>query len=277
MACPPPPEPLRPLAGKDCAAPADRQAPRLAAASAREQVWEPVRGEPHGDAGSAWNVKLRSAIRQGGVSGCASASRHSPLATSSAARAAAGGVMAGNQDRAPRLERGPPPPGRGLLSSGPGSVAQPPAARSEPAGGRSPAMRSGRASRNPAWNGRRSNASRRAASALVTGRHWPGASPRRSRGGPPSMRSIATRSRRKVGSPTAAVIRRTCRLRPSRNSSSSQLVGMESRRRIGGSRSGQPGSSMLRTRAGLVRRPCTSTPDPSGFNRSASATPSTCT
>ena len=44
------------------------------------------------------------------------------------------------------------------------------------------------------------------------------------------------RTSRSVGSPTAAVIRRTWRLRPSRRESSIQLVGMEARQRTGGVR-----------------------------------------
>ena len=49
---------------------------------------------------------------------------------------------------------------------------------------------------------------------------------------------MATRIKRRVGKATAAVIRRTCRLRPSLSSSSNQLVGTDWRHLIGGSLSG---------------------------------------
>ena len=54
---------------------------------------------------------------------------------------------------------------------------------------------------------------------------------------------MATRTSRKVGCPTAAVIRRTCRLRPSRMVIRSQAVGTFLRNRIGTDRSGKAGGS----------------------------------
>ena len=66
------------------------------------------------------------------------------------------------------------------------------------------------------------------------------------RGGCPSIRSMLRRISRRVGRPTAAVMRRTWRFRPSRSCSSSQLVGMLARYRIGGSRSGRGGPSARR-------------------------------
>ena len=87
------------------------------------------------------------------------------------------------------------------------------------------------------------------------GRQQPGASPSRSRGSEPSIRSIALRISRRVGKPMAAVMRRTCRLRPSCSSSSNQVVGMLRRSRIGGCRGAIPsrclGGSCL-TRAGRL-------------------------
>ena len=63
----------------------------------------------------------------------------------------------------------------------------------------------------------------------------------------------AWRISRSVGSPTAAVIRRTCRLRPSVSVSSSQAVGIALRTRIGGSRGHSPaGSGIDRASAGAV-------------------------
>ena len=85
------------------------------------------------------------------------------------------------------------------------------------------------------------------------------------------------RSRRRVGKPTAAVMRRAWRLRPSRRVSSIQLVGMAARRRIGGSRGHRPaGSSIKRAWAGRVGPSLRTTPSLS-FSKSASpGTPSTC-
>ncbi|MEY2920945.1 MAG: hypothetical protein RL261_2250, partial [Pseudomonadota bacterium] len=58
---------------------------------------------------------------------------------------------------------------------------------------------------------------------------------------------------RSVGKPTAAVIRRTCRFRPSLNSTSIHAVGIALRLRIGGSRGHSPsGSAMTRAGAGRV-------------------------
>ena len=84
-------------------------------------------------------------------------------------------------------------------------------------------------------------------SSAVSSRHCPGArSP--SRTGP-----TATRTRRRVGKPTAAVMRRTCRLRPSRIVSRSHAVGTFLRNRIGTGRSGRGGSvSRSSTSAGRV-------------------------
>src|SRR5690348_16997132 len=73
---------------------------------------------------------------------------------------------------------------------------------------------------------------------------------------------ICMRISRNVGRPTAAVIRRTCRLRPSRRVSSIQESGTDLRKRTGGSRgqsqAGAPSSA--RTCAGRVRPSFSSTP-----------------
>ena len=53
---------------------------------------------------------------------------------------------------------------------------------------------------------------------------------------------MATRTKRSVGWPTAAVMRRTWRLRPSRITNSIHAVGMLARWRIGGSRGHSAGS-----------------------------------
>ena len=61
---------------------------------------------------------------------------------------------------------------------------------------------------------------------------------------PKSTSPTRTRTSRSVGRPTAAVMRRTWRLRPSRIVSSSQAVGMCLRKRTGGSRGhSQPGAA----------------------------------
>jgi hypothetical protein len=65
---------------------------------------------------------------------------------------------------------------------------------------------------------------------------------------------IATRIKRKVGWPTAAVMRRTWRLRPSLMRSSIQESGISLRTRIGGSRGhGSVSSGRRRAWAGRVR------------------------
>ena len=67
---------------------------------------------------------------------------------------------------------------------------------------------------------------------------------------------MATRTSRSVGSPTAAVMRRTWRLRPSLIVSSSQASGTVLRKRTGGSR-GHSAGGVDATRAwpaGSVRR-----------------------
>src|SRR5690606_29569319 len=61
-------------------------------------------------------------------------------------------------------------------------------------------------------------------------RQAPGARPSR------ATAPMPTRTSRKVGSPTAAVIRRTCRLRPSVMTTCSQASGTVLRKRTGGSR-----------------------------------------
>src|SRR6185312_4526853 len=64
---------------------------------------------------------------------------------------------------------------------------------------------------------------------------------------------MRTRISRSVGKPTAAVMRRTWRLRPSRKVSVSQLVGMLLRKRTGGSRGhNQSGSTACSAGAGKV-------------------------
>ena len=68
------------------------------------------------------------------------------------------------------------------------------------------------------------------------------ATPRAS-GCPRTIGPMATRTSRSVGWPTAAVIRRTWRFRPSRSTRRSQAVGTFLRNRIGTGRSGRSGSS----------------------------------
>ena len=80
------------------------------------------------------------------------------------------------------------------------------------------------------------------------------------------MRSMLTRISLRVGRPTAAVMRRTWRFRPSLRDSSTQLVGIDARNRIGGSRSGSSDvidSGNRLARAGRVGLPLIGTPDSS--------------
>ena len=86
---------------------------------------------------------------------------------------------------------------------------------------------------------------------------------------------IATLINRSVGNPTAAVIFRTWRLRPSRSSSSIHDVGMAFRSRIGGIRGGTSGV-MTCARAGSVRLLWISRPDSRRCVCACVAIPSTC-
>jgi len=88
---------------------------------------------------------------------------------------------------------------------------------------------------------------------------------------------MAMRTRRSVGNPTAAVMRRTCRLRPSLIVSSIQLVAILRRKRIGGSRGHSAGSGTIRACAGRVRPSLRGTPRRNGSNASFVGVPSTCT
>ena len=98
-------------------------------------------------------------------------------------------------------------------------------------------------------------------SSALKSRHWPGAS------SPRDMGPTATRTRRSVGCPTAAVMRRTWRLRPSVIESFSQAVGTFLRKRIGTGRSGNGGSaSSSSTRAGRVRPSGSETPRQSAWS-----------
>src|SRR5690554_520578 len=111
----------------------------------------------------------------------------------------------------------------------------------------------------------------RAGAWRVSRRHSPGARPS-SRQGP-----MATRTRRRVGWPTWAVMRLTWRLRPSPMVSSSQLVTGCRFGSRGGSRSGRPLSARRRTFAGLVMPSPSSTPSRSARRALSSGTPSTWT
>ena len=74
---------------------------------------------------------------------------------------------------------------------------------------------------------------------------------------------MAARIRRRVGKPTAAVMRRTWRLRPSRMPSSIHAVRMALRTRTAGSRSYRPGGASIRpTLAGRVAKSLRCTPPP---------------
>ena len=75
---------------------------------------------------------------------------------------------------------------------------------------------------------------------------------------------MRTRTRRSVGSPTAAVMRRTWRLRPSRMVIANQLVGTLLRKRTGGLRGHRAGSSICSTSAGRVGPSFSYTLDPDG-------------
>ncbi len=77
-------------------------------------------------------------------------------------------------------------------------------------------------------------------------RHAPVASPSRLHG------PMRQRTRRRVGKPTAALMRRTWRLRPSVSVRLSQEVGMLARKRTGGSRSHSGGAAMRSAPAGRV-------------------------
>ncbi len=102
-------------------------------------------------------------------------------------------------------------------------------------------------------------------------RHCPGGSV------PSAYGPIDTRISRSVGCPTAAVMRRTCRLRPSRIPISIHDVGIAARYRIGGSRGqSRGGASMSRARAGRVRPSFRTTPARSFSIAASAGTPSTC-
>ena len=88
---------------------------------------------------------------------------------------------------------------------------------------------------------------------------------------------IATRTSRKVGWPTRAVIRRTWRFLPSVMVSSSQLSGICCRTRIGGVRGQTVGDSSRLTCAGRVVKSPKSTPAASVRKASSLGMPSTCT
>ena len=107
-----------------------------------------------------------------------------------------------------------------------------------------------------------------AASRLVL----PGAIPCKSHG------PTRQRTSRKVGWPTAAVMRRTCRFLPSRRVSSSQSVGIARRTLIGGVRAHRStGSSMRRVAAGKVTKSPRSKPSRNRCNAVSPMLPSTCT
>ena len=119
---------------------------------------------------------------------------------------------------------------------------------------------------------RRAADSTASASVAGTSRHWPGSSPATVHGPMPQRIS------RRVGKPMAAVIRRTCRLRPSRSSSSIQAVGMALRTRIGGCRGQSPaGSSISRASAGRVGPSPSARPRRRGSSAASSGAPSTWT
>ena len=106
---------------------------------------------------------------------------------------------------------------------------------------------------------------------VQTSRQEPGASPSS------VSRPIWTRTSRSVGSPTAAVMRRTWRLRPSRIVSSIHESGTVLRTRIGGNRGhNHSGGSITRASAGSVRPSLRSTPLRSCSTCSVRGTPSTC-
>ncbi len=89
---------------------------------------------------------------------------------------------------------------------------------------------------------------------------------------------MRARTRRSVGWPTAAVMRRTWRFLPSVSSSEIQVSGTDLRTRIGGTRAGKSGAgSSARARQGRVRRPPISTPPSSRRRHAAVGTPSTWT
>ena len=67
---------------------------------------------------------------------------------------------------------------------------------------------------------------------------------------------MRTRTSRSVGCPTAAVMRRTCRLRPSVSSSEIQQSGTFNRNRIGGSRGGNSGAGSSRRFLAFPIPPC---------------------
>jgi len=88
---------------------------------------------------------------------------------------------------------------------------------------------------------------------------------------------IAARISRSVGSPTAAVIRRTWRLRPSRITSSIHPSGTDFRTLIGGTRGqSHAGSATPRALAGRVGPSFSSTPSRNRSSAASVTTPSTC-
>ena len=90
-------------------------------------------------------------------------------------------------------------------------------------------------------------------------------------------RQMRTRKRRKVGCPTAAVIRRTCRFFPSTSTRPIQQVGTVLRKRTGGTRGGKSGwGSRIQARHGSVLRPATNPPLSRRRSASAVGTRSTC-
>ena len=94
---------------------------------------------------------------------------------------------------------------------------------------------------------------------------------------PSSQSPIRTLTSRRVGNPTAAVMRLTWRLRPSRMVIASQLVGMLLRKRTGGWRGHRAGSAICSTSAGRVGPSLSSGPARSCASCSAVGSPSTCT
>ena len=89
---------------------------------------------------------------------------------------------------------------------------------------------------------------------------------------------IRWRTSRNVGRPTAAVMRRTWRFRPSRSSRSIQAVGISRRTRIGGSRGQRSAAPRWRARAaGWVWPSRSSTPSRSCSSAALVGLPSTWT
>lgn len=102
-------------------------------------------------------------------------------------------------------------------------------------------------------------------------RHSPGANP------PSAIGPMECRTRRKVGKPTLAVMRRTCLFFPSVKPISSHAVGIDCRKRIGGSRDQRSaGSGIRRAEHGRDLKSPKSSPPRKRSSAASEMFPSTC-